>query len=62
LEGLCSYEAIATNKLDLADVATMNELLNVRAENDRRIREYHERGTARDPDLVTPPRPGRHYG
>ena len=37
LEGLCSYESLINGMLDLFDVARMNEALDVRMENERRM-------------------------
>lgn len=37
LEGLCKYESLKDCTLDLADVARMNDALDVRAENQRRF-------------------------
>lgn len=38
LEGLCRYESLLDCTLDLADVARMNDALDVRAENENRYR------------------------
>lgn len=35
VEGMCSYEAMKDARIDLADIARMNEALDVRAENQR---------------------------
>jgi hypothetical protein len=43
LHQLCRYESLIDGTLDLADVATLNELLDVQAENTRRAHEYYER-------------------
>ena len=37
--GLCKYESVVDGTLTLADIATMNDLLDIEAENERR---YHE--------------------
>lgn len=42
LEGLCSYPALKDCTLDLADVARMNDALDVRLENERRYRKANE--------------------
>jgi hypothetical protein len=34
--GMCSYEDIAFNKFNLGHIAEMNELLDIKEENDRR--------------------------
>jgi hypothetical protein len=39
LEHLCSYESLLDGTLDLADVARMNDWIDVRDENERRLRE-----------------------
>lgn len=38
LEGMCKYESLKDGTLDLEDVARMNEMLDVRAENEERYR------------------------
>lgn len=42
LEGLCRYESLKDGTLDLADVAKMNEALDVKAENEKRYRRANE--------------------
>ena len=42
LEGHCNYESITECRIDLADIARMNEALDVRAENERRYRKANE--------------------
>lgn len=42
IEGLCQYESLINGTLDLADLALMNEALDVRAENEARIQEAVE--------------------
>jgi len=37
LEGCCKYESLLDGTLTLEDVARMNDALDVRAENDRRL-------------------------
>jgi hypothetical protein len=37
LEGLCSYESLNDGSLSLADVAVMNDALDVKYENEARI-------------------------
>jgi hypothetical protein len=39
LAGLCSYRDVSESQVDLYDVATMNELLDVKTANDRRVQE-----------------------
>lgn len=36
VRGMCKYESLKDGTLDLADVAMMNEALNVQDENERR--------------------------
>jgi hypothetical protein len=36
MHGMCNYEDVAFNKFDLSHIADMNELLDIREENDRR--------------------------
>lgn len=43
LEGVCRYESLQDGTLDLEDVARMNEALDVRAENEYRVRKAQER-------------------
>lgn len=38
LEGMCHFESLKDGALDLLDIAIMNEALDVRAENTRRLR------------------------
>lgn len=42
LRGLCKYESLKDGTLDLADVAQMNEALDVEAENEARYRRAEE--------------------
>ena len=37
LEGLCKYESLLNGTLDLCDIARMNEVLDVKFENERRM-------------------------
>ena len=39
IDGLCNYESLTDNTLSLLDVTKMNEALDVRAENQFRLRE-----------------------
>jgi hypothetical protein len=39
LAGSCRYESLKDGTLDLEDIARMNDALDVRAENDRRLAE-----------------------
>ena len=41
LRNLCRYESLVDGTLSLADLATMNEALDVEAENRARIDEAH---------------------
>lgn len=36
IKGMCRYESLKDGTLDLADVALMNDALDVQAENERR--------------------------
>lgn len=38
LRGLCKYESLKDGTLDLNDVSLLNELMDVEAENDYRMR------------------------
>jgi len=42
LEGVCRYESLKDGTLDLADVAKMNEGLDVKAENEKRYRKAND--------------------
>lgn len=42
LEGLCKYESLKDGLLDLADIAKMNEALDVKFENQRLYRKAQE--------------------
>ena len=37
LEGMCRYESLKDGSLELLDIARMNDALDVRHENERRI-------------------------
>lgn len=39
VKGMCRYESLKDGTLDLADVAAMNDALDVQAENERRYLE-----------------------
>lgn len=43
LAGLCTYRDVTENRVDLCDIATMNELLDLQRSNDRRVQEYEQR-------------------
>lgn len=42
LEKMCLYESLKDCSIDLEDIATMNDMLDVRAENERRYREANK--------------------
>lgn len=42
LEGCCKYESLIDGTLNLVDIARMNAALDVRDENQRRLREATE--------------------
>lgn len=42
VEGMCRYESLKDGTVDLADIAKMNDALDVRAENERRYRKANE--------------------
>lgn len=42
LEGLCRYESLKDGTLDLADLAKMNDALDVRNENQTRYQKAQE--------------------
>lgn len=42
MEKMCLYESLKDGTLDLADIAKMNEALDVKAENERRYRKANE--------------------
>lgn len=37
IEGMCRYESLLDGTLDLGDIARMNDALDVKQENERRI-------------------------
>lgn len=47
IEGLCKYESLKDCTLDLADFARMNAALDVKNENERRLRDKQEKDDAR---------------
>lgn len=42
MEGLCKYESLKDGTLDLADLARMNDWLDLKAENEDRIRQWEK--------------------
>lgn len=42
LEGLCKYESLIDGALDLADVARMNDAIDVKYENEERYRKANQ--------------------
>jgi len=42
INGMCKFESLKDGTLDLEDIATMNEALDVTHENDRRARKAME--------------------
>lgn len=42
LAGMCQMESLKNCAIDLADIALMNDALDVRAENERRYNEANE--------------------
>lgn len=42
MEGLCKYESLKDGTLDLADFARMNDWLDLKAENEDRIRQWEK--------------------
>ncbi len=42
LEGLCRYESLLDCTLDLADIARLNDALDVRYDNEERMRKIRE--------------------
>ena len=47
LAGMCRYESLKDGTLDLADIALMNDMLALRADNDHLMREARERSNGR---------------
>jgi hypothetical protein len=41
-EGLCKYESLKDGTLDLEDIARMNDVLDVKIENESRYRKANE--------------------
>lgn len=42
LKGMCKYESLKDGTLDLEDIAKMNDIIDVEAENEKRYREASE--------------------
>ena len=42
IEGMCKYESLLNGTLDLADMALMNDALDVKYENERRYNEANK--------------------
>lgn len=42
LEGMCKYESLLDGTLDLEDLQTMHDALDVKQENERRWMKYQE--------------------
>lgn len=42
-EGMCKYESIIDGTLGLEDIATMNDVLDIKAENQARLQEAANR-------------------
>lgn len=42
-EGMCKYESVIDGTLGLEDIATMNDVLDIKAENQARLQEAAER-------------------
>lgn len=42
VEGMCKYESLKDGTLDLEDVAKMNDILDVKQENEQRYRRANE--------------------
>lgn len=40
--GMCRYESLKDGTLDLADIALMNDVLDVKAENETRYLNHHK--------------------
>ncbi|CAB4149529.1 hypothetical protein UFOVP558_6 [uncultured Caudovirales phage] len=43
IEGMCLYESLIDGRLDLEDMARMNEALEVKSENEFRYRKANEK-------------------
>lgn len=43
LEGCCLYESLINCTLDLADIARLNDALDVKFENEERLRKRNEK-------------------
>jgi hypothetical protein len=41
-EGMCKYESVIDGTLTLADIATMNDVLSVKWENEKRFHEANK--------------------
>lgn len=43
IKGMCKYESLKNGKIDLADIALMNDSLDVVADNEHLINEEYKR-------------------
>jgi hypothetical protein len=44
IAGCCKYESLLDGTVSLADIALMNDALNVQAENERRVHDSLDKG------------------
>lgn len=42
VEGLCNYESLKNGLIDLEDIAKMNDALDIKYENERRVHKAQE--------------------
>lgn len=54
MAGLCQYESIALDRLDLADLDMLNELIDVQEENNRRVHDSIGNGLDRSERVIPP--------
>jgi hypothetical protein len=52
---MCSFTDIALSRVDLADVALMNDLLDIRTANERRLQQAAEDDAERRANARVPP-------
>ena len=57
LQGLCSFTDVTESRVDLADLALMNELLDLQSYNDRLLTEARQAPVPPPSDPAPAPRP-----
>ena len=55
MAGMCSYTDIVKSRVDLADLALMNDLITVKRINELRAQEHQQREAERNTPMRVPP-------